>query len=167
MSKTKLIVLRGPSGSGKSSVAMALRNLVKEKIAIVQQDYLRRTLLKEKDVSNSLNAELIQQVTLFVLDHGYHVIMEGIFDSDRYKNMFEKIIRAHSDNNYFFYFDVSFKETLRRHQSKPNKEDFGEKELRSWYKERDYLPFVREEIIPEGHTLEKIVELIRTSSSLP
>lgn len=52
--KSKLIVLRGNSGSGKSTTAKMLRDAAiakgtKTKIAIIEQDYLRRYILKEKE----------------------------------------------------------------------------------------------------------------------
>ena len=166
MQDTKLIVLRGPSGSGKSSVAQSVRAAQGQPTAIVGQDYLRRMVLKEKDIPNGLNIELIKRTTLFLLGHSYHVVMEGIFDSERYEQMFQEIIKEHPDSNYFFYFDISLEETLRRHQHKPNKEDFGEKEMRSWYKEKDPLEFVQEDVIPEHYRLEQAVKYVGKMSGL-
>jgi predicted kinase len=47
--RTRLIVLRGNSGSGKSTVARALREAYGRGIARVSQDLIRRIILKEKD----------------------------------------------------------------------------------------------------------------------
>jgi uridine kinase len=47
---TTLIVLRGNSASGKGTVASALRDRYGRGIAIVAQDNLRRTVLRERDV---------------------------------------------------------------------------------------------------------------------
>ncbi len=165
MHETNLIVLRGPSGSGKSSAARAVRDAQKDQTAIVEQDYWRRIVLKEKDIPNGLNIELIKKTTLFLLNNSYHVIMEGIFDSDRYSEMFKEIITEHPINNYFFYFNISLEETIRRHQYKPNKDEFGEKELRKWYKDNDLLRFVKEEIISENLSLEQIVEQILVATA--
>lgn len=163
---TKLIVLRGPSGSGKSTIAKAVRATQARPMAVIEQDYLRRILLKEKDVPNGLNIELIKKTTLFLLDSSYDVIMEGIFDKKRYSKMFKEITEQHPTNNYFFYFDISLEETLRRHQYKPNQDDFGEREMRNWYKEKDFLNFVNEVIIPEEFSLEETVERIAIGASL-
>ena len=38
-----------------------------------------------------------------------------------------------------YYLDIPFEETLRRHKSKPNAHEFGEKELREWWHEEDVL----------------------------
>src|SRR5215469_16547178 len=47
--QTRLIVLRGNSGSGKSTVAKALREVYGRGVAWVSQDLIRRIILKEKD----------------------------------------------------------------------------------------------------------------------
>ena len=156
----KLIVLRGPSGSGKSTAAALLRSRFDQPTALVGQDHLRRIILKEKDIPDGNNHDLIKQVVLFSLERGYNVIMEGIFDAGRYEHMFEEILEQHSDDNYFFYFDVSLKETLRRHQTKPNKADFGETEMREWFNSNDLLSCVKEITIPELNSLEAVVAQI-------
>lgn len=61
MEETKLIVLRGPSGSGKSSAARAVREAQKQQIAIIEQDYWRRIVLKEKDFLDFLEEEIISE----------------------------------------------------------------------------------------------------------
>ena len=162
----KLIVLRGPSGSGKSSIAKAVRAAQSEPMAYIEQDYWRRTVLKEKDVIDGLNIQLIKQVVLFSLENSYDVIMEGIFDKNRYQKMFEELISLHPQENYFFYFDISFEETLRRHETKPNKDEFGEKEMKAWYKEKDFLECVSEEVISERTTMEGSIKQIQAVSGL-
>lgn len=164
MKPTTLIVLRGPSGSGKSTVARAVRSAQTTPTALVEQDYMRRILLKEKDVPNGVNIELIKRTALLALEHSYNVIMEGIFDKGRYASMFKEILRVHPDHNYFYYFNISFDETLRRHKQKPNRDEFGEAEMRRWYKELDLFDFVSEEIISESSTLDETTKRILTSS---
>ena len=48
-----------------------------------------------------------------------------------------------------YYIDVSLEETFARHQSKPNKDDFGETEMTKWYREDDYLNCKNEKSIPD------------------
>lgn len=163
MKNTKLIVLRGPSGSGKSTVAKAIRlEQLKngKKIAYVEQDYFRRIVLKEKDIINGFNIELIKKTIILLLENGYDVIVEGIFDSRRYEEMFENLINYHTDNNYFFYFNISLEETLRRHKTKDCANEFGEIELRSWYRDKDFLKCVKEKILMEKSSLEEMIKFI-------
>lgn len=82
---TKLIVIRGNSGSGKGTIAKKVREGSKRKIAIVEQDYLRRFILKEKEDSKVLPniIGLIEQTVIFSLMHGYDVILDGILTMGR------------------------------------------------------------------------------------
>lgn len=47
--ETRLIVVRGNSASGKSSIAAGLRERFGRNLAIVGQDNLRRDVLRERD----------------------------------------------------------------------------------------------------------------------
>ncbi|MGI8747739.1 MAG: AAA family ATPase, partial [Deinococcus sp.] len=124
-SQTRLLMLRGNSGSGKSSVARAVRLAAGRGVAWVEQDYLRRTLLREHDVPGGLNIALIEQTVRFALDHGYHVILEGILYSGHYGEMLTGLCRAHRGQNFAYYFDLPFDETVRRHQTRPQAHEFG------------------------------------------
>ena len=64
---SKLIILRGNSGSGKSTIAKHLREVSGHKIAIVEQDYLRRFVLKEKEKEGANNIDLIYRTVIFAL----------------------------------------------------------------------------------------------------
>lgn len=162
----KLIILRGPSGSGKSSVAKKLREKIKSKTALVEHDYLRRIILKEEDIPNGINSHLIFKVTEFALNNGYNVILEGIFFTKHYRQMLDKILEFHPEGNYIYYFDVPLKETLKRHQSKDIAEDFGEKEMGSWYVGKDVLNLGGETIISEESSLDETINKILKDTDL-
>lgn len=157
----RLIVLRGNSGSGKSTVAKEVREQAKKlnKIALVEQDYLRRTVLKERETEGENNIGLIKEVVEYALSHGYDVILEGIFYSGRYTTMLKKLLKM-APRHFVYYLDVSLEETLQRHKSKPDSHEFGEKELRSWYKDKDLLMIDGEIIIGETSKLQKTVRRI-------
>ncbi len=159
--ENKLIILRGNSGSGKSTVARALRDqrTHKSKIALVEQDYLRRIVLKEKETEDGDNISLIKQTVEFALSHGYDVILEGIFYSKRYRSMTNELLNS-APNNFVYYFDISFEETLHRHQSKSVSDEFGEKEMRSWFKDKDLLGVENEYIIGESSSFSDTVSHI-------
>jgi predicted kinase len=158
---TRLIVIRGNSGSGKSTVAREVRLRFGRGCALVEQDYLRRQLLREHEsVEDPISAELIALNTLFALEHGYHAILEGILDSERYGMMIAELHRRHTGETHLFYLDASYAETLRRHQTRPQAADFTGEHMRAWYRERDLLGVPGERVVPESSTLEETIALI-------
>lgn len=156
----RLIVLRGNSGAGKSSVAAGIRDRYGRGIALVGQDNLRRTILREHDVAGGANIDLLDMMARFGLGHGFHVIVEGILRAARYGPMLEALHRDHQGVARFYYLDVPFEETLRRHASRPQAAEFGEAEMRTWYCQRDLLPGGMEQIIPATSSLEDTVRLV-------
>jgi len=157
----RLIVIRGNSGSGKSTVAREVRLRYGRGCALVEQDYLRRVLLREHEsVQEPITPELIGLSVRFALEHGYHVILEGILDRVRYGEAIAALQREHEDATYLFYLDVAFEETLRRHATRPQAAEFTGEHMRDWYRPSDLLALPGERIIPESSTQEETIALI-------
>jgi GNAT superfamily N-acetyltransferase len=161
-----LIVLRGNSGAGKSTVAKALRDAYGRGVAWVGQDLIRRTILRENDRPGGANIGLVDQVTRYALDHDYHVVLDGIFYADRYGPMLAGLSRDHPGRSYFYYLDVSLEETTRRHAMRPQAAEFGPAQLRDWYRPRDLLSSVSERVILETSTLQGTIGAILAESQL-
>jgi adenylylsulfate kinase-like enzyme len=160
--KQHLIIIRGNSGSGKSTLARELRLQMMEKginTALVEQDYFRRIVLKEKERKNGDNIALIKQTVLFALKRRYSVVLEGILSFSRYGTTLEEL-RKYSEQTFVYYMDIPFEETLRRHNTKPNAHEFGEKEMKEWWRERDVTNFPEEKIIRANDTLEQSIQSI-------
>jgi predicted kinase len=164
--QTRLIVLRGNSGAGKSTVARALREAYGRGVAWVSQDLIRRIILKEKDLPGAANIGLIDQVARYSLDHGYHVVLDGIFYADRYEPMLATLNRDHRGVSRFYYLDVSLKETLRRHATRPQAAEFGPDDMRQWHRSADLLSAVGEQVITETSTLQETISLILAETQL-
>jgi GNAT superfamily N-acetyltransferase len=164
--QTRLIVVRGNSGSGKSSVAKAIRDAYGRGVAIVGQDNIRRTILRDRDRPGTPNIGLIEQVARYSLDSGFHVVVEGILDARRYGSMLASLQAAHRGPSYFYYLDISLDETIRRHATRSQASEFGADDMRDWYLRLDLLPSVCERVIGEGSTLEQTVNVILTESGL-
>ena len=165
-----LIVIRGNSGSGKTTTAKLLREKAiekneRKKIAVIEQDYLRRTVLKEKELEGDDNIDLIKQTVLFALSHGYRVILEGILRSDRYGKMLKELIEA-SDEAYVYYFELPFEETLHRHSFKANSHEFGKKEMKQWFVSKDVLGVADEAIITKELTQDQVIQKILSETGI-
>lgn len=78
----RLIILRGNSGSGKTTTATALRTQLANTL-LVSQDVVRRDMLAEKDKPGNPTIELIETIARFGLQHQRTVILEGILSAAR------------------------------------------------------------------------------------
>jgi thymidylate kinase len=162
----KLIVLRGNSGSGKSTIAKKFRDLYPDlKIALIEQDYIRRNILREKGGLEGAHINLIKENVEYCLENDFHVILEGIFHLKLYKDLLN-YLNQKFPNNIFFYFDISLDETLRRSKTKNDFHEYGEEKVRSWYIEKDYTNFANEYTINEDLTEEKIIEFMKAKINL-
>lgn len=161
--ETRLIILRGNSASGKSSIARKIRELLPDqKVAIVSQDVIRREILKEHPEPGAPNIGLIDIVTRYALDHGYHVVLEGIFHAPTHNELLRRLAGEHMGHTRAYYLDVPLEETLQRHLTKPVANEYGEAELRRWFHPDDRLEFPVETVIPAssplGESVRKILE---------
>jgi len=164
--RPRLIVVRGNSGSGKSTVASALRQAYGRGVAVVGQDNIRRTILRDRDRPAAANIALIGQIARYSLELGFHVVVEGILDAGRYGPMLADLRAAHQGPSHFYYLDVSLDETIRRHTTRPQAAEFSADDMRSWYLRLDLLPWAAERVIGEPSTLGETVELILSESGL-
>ncbi|WP_328345665.1 kinase [Micromonospora sp. NBC_00421] len=164
---TILVCIRGNSGAGKSSIARQLRLRHGRGCALVEQDYLRRILLRERDRPGGLAPALIEQTVRMALDHGYHVILEGIMHAARYRRMLTSLRDGHRGRTLFVYLDVSLSETLRRHELRPQATEFTADNMRDWYAPRDVVGYDDEVVLPEVTSMEEAVLRIAITAGLP
>ncbi|MER2175986.1 MAG: kinase [Carnobacterium sp.] len=157
---SKLIILRGNSGSGKTTTALKLQELLGEATLVVSQDVVRRDMLKVNDREDNLSIGLIKRIAEYGLGKCPVVIVEGIMANVRYKNMLLNLITTFKPNVYIYYFDIPFDETLDRHKKRTKVNEFGEKEMRSWWNEKDYLGTPNERRISKELTQEEVVQFI-------
>lgn len=162
---TKLIILRGNSGSGKSSIARAIQERVIPHPVLIEHDYIRRKVLKEKEGPDAINAELIYRMIRYAFENNRDVILEGIMRIDSYRDLFDRLIKLHRDENYFYYLDIPFEETLTRHSTKEGT-DFGIEEMRRWYKEGDESGYAGEIIISATNSFQDSVDQIIQETGL-
>lgn len=164
MHAPKLIVLRGPSGSGKSTVARIIFEQARRKTALIEQDHYRY-IFKPSGGGSKHNADTIHRMilhnTLEALGDGYDVILEGILSVRSYGEALEKMFRQHPTENYMFYFDISFEETIRRHKARVCRSEFGEADMRQWYPAAHRSNHELERIIPEQYSAEETVAFIK------
>ncbi|MEV6019976.1 MULTISPECIES: M15 family metallopeptidase [unclassified Streptomyces] len=166
---TRLVVIRGNSASGKSSVAQGLRDHYGRGVAIVGQDVIRRNVLREHDTACGANIALLGRIAREALNAGFHVVLEGILYADRYGHMITSLVRDHRGVSACYYLDVPLEATLVRHASKADASYLAQvtdSHLTSWYRELDLLPGGLETVIPADSTLHDTVARIVRETDL-
>lgn len=162
----KLIILRGNSGSGKTTIAKELQNRFGGNTMLISQDVIRRDMLKVKDGENTQALPLMKALLIYGSNHSNVVILEGIMYADWYKPLFELAVKLYGTEVYAYYFDLTFEETLKRHQTKPNCHEFGEEAMRRWWREKDFSDVLHEVTITDEEDMESIVtEIVDTVSN--
>ncbi len=156
----KLIILRGNSGSGKTTIAKELQNRFGRYTMLISQDMIRRDMLWVKDGEDSLAIPLMKELLSYGNKYSEVVILEGIMYADWYKSLFQLAVQLYDTRVYAYYFDLPFEETLKRHQTKPNRGDFGEEEMRRWWREKDFSNILNEVRITSDKDKESIVNEI-------
>lgn len=158
--KAKLIVIRGNSGSGKTTIARRLKEELFYDVMVIGWDTLRIDVFNRFDYINR-NKYIFDALKL-LSDYGrrnnFTVIIEGIYPSNQYKSVLTEICNNFSES-HFYYFDISFEETIRRHETK-NQTDFGVEELRRWHIEGDSMNIENEKLINEMMDEDEIVGMI-------
>ena len=117
----KLILLRGNSGSGKTTVEKLLQHKIGPNTMLISHDMVRMQIL------HVWSKEGIEKSQPLMIEH---------------------------------YWDIPFEETLIRHKTKPNCNDFGEEEMKRWWREKDFLEIIPQKILEKELSLEDAVNLI-------
>lgn len=158
---SRLVILRGNSGSGKTTVAKMLQERFGPNTMLISHDMIRMQMLhvwSAEGVRKSL--PLMIELLRYGRRNSEITILEGILPSKEYKPLFEVALEEYRENIFSYYYDISFEETLRRHQTKPNRDEFGEVDMRRWWKEKDFLEIIPQTVLNEDVSLRETVELI-------
>lgn len=154
---TRLITLRGSSGSGKSTVAAAVRAARPVgSVAIIGQDVIRRSILGTGEDRGGHPIRLTDLIARGLLDHGVDVVIEGILNAAWYEAMLLQLVAAHRGVSRSYIWDLSFDETLRRHATKPIAAEFGEAELRAWWRGFQPVSGLAEVVITSTETVDAV-----------
>ena len=82
---TKITILRGNSGSGKTTISKILQRNFGHNTFLISQDMIRREILYVKDGLNTQNVALLINLIEYGYKHCDTIILEGILNSLWYK----------------------------------------------------------------------------------
>ncbi|HDR7635580.1 TPA: kinase [Bacillus mycoides] len=158
--KSTLIILRGNSASGKTTIAKEMQEHFGQGTLLISQDVVRRDMLKVHDTIGNLSHDLLFEITKYGKGKCEFVILEGILSSRRYGDMLKELIHFFDENTFTYYFDLSLEETIRRHNTRGKRHEFGEDALRKWYNPHDTIEVARETVFTDDFTQKDVFHTI-------
>ncbi|WP_436531878.1 zeta toxin family protein [Actinoplanes sp. HUAS TT8] len=162
-----LVVIRGNSGSGKTTTTREIRRRYGRGVALIEQDHVRRVVLREHGGQRDPVAPtMIATMARCALDAGYHVLLEGILSNGSYGPMLRQLIGDHPGPSAVYWMRVGFDETVRRHLRREEPIAVTADQMREWFTELDLLGVPGEHIIPESTGFEDAVTTILHTSGL-
>ena len=102
----KIIILRGNSGSGKTTVARALQKKFGYNTIMISLDEIRRNILWVKDVVDTKALPLMIELMKYGYEHCDVVILEGIMYDEWYSPLFKTANELYGMDIYAYYFDI-------------------------------------------------------------
>jgi hypothetical protein len=161
----KLIMLRGPSAVGKSTVAEELMRRTTRPTVLIDLDYYRFGFVNRPEDWDGPEYEMSGSDVLIGLRMGYDVIFDGNFASDPHDPFLKMLFDAHPEENYLFYLDASLEETLKRHKSKLNPR-IDEDKMKEVFKYASPVGLENEVIIPQDSSIDETVERIMQAAGI-
>ena len=147
-------------------MAEGIRKACGQRVAWIEQDHIRRMVFDELEEPDGANVTAIEQLANHALSRNFHTVVEGIFPTVRYAEMLARLARQYAGPSYFYYLDIPFDETVRRHATRPKATAFDPAAMRDWYRHRDLLAAPTETVIDESSTLEGTVARILADADL-
>ncbi len=160
-----LVIIRGNSGSGKTSLAKKLQEYYGRKTLLISQDIVRRDMLKEKIKLGNLSISLTETIARYDYERDLLVIVEGFYETDIYGQMLEKLHTLFYPKVLSYYYDLTFEETVRRHQTRNKKADFSPADMKRWWKECNFWGW-EEAIFTDQVSLEDAFQKISKNINL-
>lgn len=161
--KSKFIIIRGPSGSGKTTVARELLKKSLRPTLLVSEDQIRKMFNDHHQTGHKTGKKLATSAVQVGLGDGYDVIYEGILNTKTTGDNLLDFFKVHKKEIYIFYLDVGLEETLRRHQSRPERNEFKPEAVKKWWNYATPLDHTSEVVISEssslGDTIRKISQV--------
>lgn len=156
-----LVIIRGNSGSGKTSLVAALQAHYGRRTLLISQDNVRRTMLREKVEPGNLSIALTDTIARFGYAEDLLVIVEGFYEAELYGEMLANLRSLFAPRVFAYYYDIPFEETVKRHATRVKKHDFTAADMKRWWLDQDYLGWEEEAFLTAEISLEAAVQTIR------
>ncbi len=133
----KVVIINGPSCSGKSTIAKEICKQSNDKFVHLQVDAFKKflfTIITHEDIDNLLGRKICDRMLITsaksFLDNGFNVIIDTTFNGDNAKDIAKIHLERLSDYKLLFVgIDCSLEERLRRFREYNDNPVRSEKEI--------------------------------------
>ena len=89
---SRLIIIRGNSGSGKTTISKNVQKYLGEGTMLVSQDDVRIRMLNVEDKENNPAIQLIYDLVMYGNSLDTTVVLEGILSNKKYSKMLHRLL---------------------------------------------------------------------------
>lgn len=163
-----VIVLRGPAGAGKSTLAIAIQQALGYPTAHLDTDVLNWQFVPG-ELNKYVVFDVLQQITNTYLAHGYHVVIAGTIPTNEEAGALAAVRASaefHRHGYSEFFCDAPLATCMSRAAGRGRDVSSADVE-RWWQQSRDDLAALAPEVTVLDMTvpLERNVEMVRTRAS--
>ena len=134
---SRVVILRGPAGSGKSSVSAAVLSALRDRgvrVVYLEQDLFRNTLAGGVKGARECGRDMLVAAARAAHAAGFCVLMEGILSKDHHADAFAQLASDLGGSAVsHVYLNVSLEETKARHSGRAKASEFGAGKLDEWW----------------------------------
>lgn len=168
----KLIMIRGPAGTGKSAVSKILQKKLGNKTALIEMDKLYYDVL-QNDTNHKMVLECAVKMADVFLKKEYNVILEGVFTVpfDKKKEKLEhdklfKLAKKHKTKLNIFFLDVSLDKAIeraaKRHSAKLSKKKIAKLHSKTRTRRHDCEKVIETTNLSPAQVANRILKQIET-----
>ncbi len=166
----KLIIIRGPPGSGKSTISLLVAKGLKEKTVVLPKDVIQFGFrFVGIDKSEHKSDAVINNMTKYYLENSINVVIDSVFGGDDLNERIKKIERLAADRGaklFIINLDVNLENSLKRNEMR--KKEMPNSEVKKWhnyfYKQPIQHGFILDNNnISEKNATNEIIKYIKNS----
>ena len=161
MGSPRVVVLRGPAGSGKSTVSAGVLASVRARggrVAYLEQDYYRNTALAGGAGAREAARDMLVASARAAHAAGFSVLIEGILSKAHHSAALAQLGAELPVS--CVYLNVPLEETKARHAGRAKAAEFGAEKLEEWWASAEPLGTAGEVLVPGDSPLEATVAAV-------
>ena len=161
----KLIVIRGATGSGKSSVANYLHNNLEADSVLLPQDVFKIDIAKDNPLLHQAVLNALEESAKEFLAVESVVIVEGVLSKKHWHDMINRL--AANNESHIFFLSASLETSIKRASQRDKSSILSENDVRQFHPKSIPMGLLNEVIIDvDNTTVEVVAKIIAQNCSL-